>query len=186
MSHDPPAARKPKVVREEAGLGEPFTQLVSLTIAMLAMIATGVGGLESVEATGAVTAVSQAALDQDRATDAWGEYQADGLKGRLYGIAGQSAGVNARADAKIAETQAARQAEARMRALAAEAARDRRLAASGVRQRRRDRLTAAAAVLEIAIALCTVAIIARSRGVWKGCLGLAAVSTVLVGLAYLS
>ena len=46
-------------------------------------------------------------------------------------------------------------------------------------------LTGAATLLEIAIAICTVAIITRRRMFWMGSIGLGAVGLVLFGLAYL-
>ena len=107
----------------------------------------------------AITASSAAVLAQDRATDAWNEYQADSLKRHLYEIAGEE-GHDHKADIGQQRTE---QDAARKTAQAAEADRDRELAASAEHEERHHWLTGAATLVEIGIALSTVAIITRRR-----------------------
>src|SRR5580698_5014148 len=75
---------------------DPFISRVSLSIAILAVLAAVAGSLETVEGGKAITSSSEAVLAQDKATDAWNEYQADSLKRHMYDIA--AAGNAAQAD----------------------------------------------------------------------------------------
>src|ERR1700759_4076353 len=66
---------------------DPFISKVSITVAVLAVLAATAGSLETVEGGRAITESSEAVLAQDRATDAWNEYQADSLKRHMLEIA---------------------------------------------------------------------------------------------------
>jgi hypothetical protein len=164
---------------------DPFIGRVSITIAILAALAASVGALETVEAGGAITAASEAVLNQDKATDVWGEYEADSLKRHLYGIAADTGGAKAAQYAGTAKEQAAKQAELKKKAQEDERERDRLLAASRTHEHRHHWLTAAATMLEIGIAICTVAIVTRRRHFWLGSIGLGLLGVLLVGGAYL-
>src|SRR5580700_2990273 len=72
----------------------PFVSKVSITVAVLAVMAAAAGSLETVEGGRAITESSEAVLAQDKATDAWNEYQADSLKRHLYDIAADNGGVH--------------------------------------------------------------------------------------------
>jgi hypothetical protein len=165
---------------------DPFISRVSITIAVLAVLAATVGSLETIEAGGAITSSSEAVLAQDKATDAWDEYQADSLKKHIYGLAADAGGANAAKYAGTAKEQTGKQAEVKKTALEDEAERDKLLAASRQHEHRHHWLTAAATLLEIGIAICTVAIITRRRTFWLGSLGLGVVGLVLCGAAYLT
>ncbi|MDB5426680.1 MAG: hypothetical protein JWR43_655, partial [Phenylobacterium sp.] len=164
---------------------DPFISRESITIAVLAVLAASVGSLETVEAGGAITSASEAVLNQDKATDVWGEYQADSLKKHLYGIAADVGGPKAAQYQGTAKEQGAKQAELKKQAQEDEAERDKLLAASHVHERHHHWLTAAATLLEIGIALCTVAIVTRRRTFWLSSIGLGLLGLVLGGAAYL-
>jgi hypothetical protein len=161
-----------------------FISRVSITVAALAVLAASAGSLETVEASGAITSASEAVLVQDRATDAWNEYQADSLKKHLYGIAADAGGPRAVKYQTVAEAQTARQAEIHHKAQD-EAERDRLMAESRTHERRHHWLTIASTLLEIAIAICTVAIVTRKRAFWLGSLGLGAAGVAVVAATYL-
>src|ERR1700735_3338300 len=74
---------------------DPFIAKVSLTVAVLAVLAAAAGSLETVEGGRAITLSSEAVLSQDQATDSWNEYQADSLKRHMYDIAADNAGAHA-------------------------------------------------------------------------------------------
>src|ERR1700761_7532665 len=74
---------------------DPFISRVSITVAVLAVLAAAAGSLETVEGGRAITSSSAAVLAQDKATDAWNEYQADSLKRHMYEIAADGGGVHA-------------------------------------------------------------------------------------------
>ena len=60
------------------------------------------------------------------------------------------------------------------------------MADSRAHERRHHWLTAAATLLEIGIAICTVAIITRRKAFWLGSLGLGAAGVVLAAIAFLA
>ena len=188
MTHDPALEAHEHAEHAEHAAHEhdPFISRVSITIAILAVLAAGVGSLETVEAGGAIVASSEAVLNQDKATDIWGEYQADSLKKHLYGIAADAGGAKAAQYAGTAKEQSAKQAELKKQAQEDEAERDKLLATSRMHEHRHHWLTAAATLLEIGIAICTVAIITRRRQFWLGSILLAVVGVALFAAAYLT
>jgi hypothetical protein len=187
MTHDPAleAHEHAEHAEHAAHAHDPFISRVSITIAVLAVLAAGVGSLETIEAGGAITNASEAVLSQDKATDIWGEYQADSLKKHLYGIAADAGGPKAAQYQGTAKEQVAKQAELKKQAQEDEADRDKLLATSRIHEHRHHWLTAAATLLEIGIAICTVAIITRRRAFWLGSMGLGVLGLVLFGAAYL-
>ena len=188
MTHDPALEAHESRERAEDAAHErdPFIGRVSITVAVLAVLAATAGSLETVEAGGAITAASEAVLSQDKATDAWGEYQADSLKKHIYAIAAEAGGGKAASYAATSKGETDKQAAVRRRALDDEAERNRLMAESREHEHRHHWLTGAATMLEIGIAVCTVAIITRRRSFWLGSLLLAVVGFGLFGVAYLS
>ena len=92
-----------------AHANDPFISRVSITIAVLAVLAAAVGSLETLEAGAAIESSSEAVLEQNKASDIWGEYQADSLKKHLYGIAADAGGANAERYHKTSDEQQATQ-----------------------------------------------------------------------------
>lgn len=187
MTHDPALEAHEHAEHAEHAAHEhdPFISRVSITIAVLAVLAATVGSLETIEAGGAITASSEAVLSQDKATDQWGEYQADSLKKHLYGLAADAGGPKAAKYADTAKEQVTKQAEIKKQATEDETERDKLLAASRMHEHRHHWLTAAATLLEIGIAVCTVAIITRRKAFWLGSIGLGLGGLALFGAAYL-
>src|SRR4249920_2457592 len=89
MSHDPAleAHEHAEHAQHAAHAHDPFISRVSITVAILAVMAAGAGSLETVEGGRAITQSSEAVVAQDKATDSWNEYQADSLKRHMYEIA---------------------------------------------------------------------------------------------------
>src|SRR5947209_15216716 len=119
MTHDPAldAHEHAEHAEHAAHEHDPFISRVSITIAVLAVLAATVGSLETIEAGGAITASAEAVLSQDKATDVWGEYQADSLKKHIYGIAADGGGPNAAKYAGTAKEQGDKQGEVKKQAL---------------------------------------------------------------------
>ena len=188
MTHDPALEAHEHAEHAEHAAHEhdPFISRVSITVAVLAVLAASVGSLETIEAGGAITSSSEAVLAQDKATDTWNEYQADSLKKHIYGIAADAGGAKAQKYADTAKEQGDKQTEVKKKATEDESERDKLLAASRQHEHRHHWLTAAATLLEIGIAICTVAIITRKRTFWLGSLGLAVAGLVLFATAYLT
>lgn len=188
MTHDPAleAHEHAEHAEHAAHQSDPFISQVSITIAVLAVLAATVGSLETIEAGGAITSASEAVLAQDKATDLWDEYQADSLKKHIYGIAADQGGAKAGKYADTAKEEGGKQTEVKKQALEDEGERDKLLAASRQDEHRHHWLTAAATLLEIGIAICTVAIITHKRWFWWGSLGLGAGGLVLTAVAFLT
>jgi hypothetical protein len=165
---------------------DPFIARVSITVAVLAVMAATAGSLETVEGGRAITESSEAVLAQDKATDSWNEYQADSLKRHMYDIAIVSGGPRAQAYAQEIAKDRDAQKKARDKAEEAEKDRDLRLHESAVHERRHHWLTGAATMIEIGIALSTVAIITSRRSFWFSAMGLGATGAALFAVAYIA
>lgn len=188
MTHDPALEAHEHAEHAEHAAHErdPFINRVSITVAILAVLAASISSLETIEAGGAITSASEAVLSQDRATDLWNEYQADSLKKHIYGLAADAQGPKAQDYAKTAKEQVTKQAEIKKQAQEGETDRDKLMAASRLHEHRHHWLTAAATMVEIGIAICTVAIITRRRQFWLGSILLAVAGLGLFAAAYLT
>ncbi len=154
---------------------DPFVSRVAILVAVLAVLAAVSGNLEAIESEKTLVATSEATLEQDKATDAWGEYEADSLKRHLYTVAAEINPANAAHFRKTATEQNAKQAEIRRRATEAQAARTKLLDEAHRHEGRHHGLTGASTLFEIAIALSTVSRVTRRRAFWMvaGLLGVA-------------
>src|SRR5581483_3198315 len=186
LEHDPAleAHEHTEHAEHAAHAKDPFIARVSITVAVLAVLAAAAGSLETLEGGRAITASSEAVLAQDQATDAWNEYQADSLKRHIYGIAADAGGPKADSYRKTVADQRANQDKARAEAEKAQSERDRKSAESAAHESRHHWLTGAATLIEIGIALSTVAIITSRRAFWFSALGLGCVGAVLFAFAY--
>src|SRR5262249_20160010 len=95
MSHDPALEAHEHAEHAEHAAHEhdPCVSRGSITVAVLAVMAAAAGSLETVEAGRAIAFSSEAVLAQEKATDAWNEYQADSLKRHMYEIAAEEGGM---------------------------------------------------------------------------------------------
>jgi hypothetical protein len=188
MTHDPAleAHEHAEHAQHAAHLRDPFISRVSITVAILAVMAAAAGSLETVEGGRAITQSSEAVLAQDKATDSWNEYQADSLKRHMYEIASAAGGPKAEEYAREMGKDRKGQDRAREKALEAEEERNMRLRESALHERRHHWLTGAATLVEIGIALSTVAIITSRRSFWYAAMGLGAVGAVLFATTYLA
>ncbi len=188
MTHDPAldAHEHAEHAEHAAHARDPFIAKVSITVAVLAVMAATAGSLETVEGGRAITQSSEAVLAQDKATDSWNEYQADSLKRHMYEIASISGSPKAADYAREIEKDREGQGKAREKAEDAEKDRDARLRESAVHEQRHHWLTGAATLIEIGIALSTVAIITSRRTFWFSAMGLGTVGAALFAVAYIA
>ena len=170
----------------------PFVSLVSITIALLAVVAAVTGSLETIEDGSAIIDANKAVLAQDQATDQWDFYQAKSLKKHMYTIAAASGGASADKFAAIAKKEGDESEDIQKEAKKLEAERETLLAESRAHEARHHRLSLGATLLEIGIAIATIAIITRHRLTWalSGILGLAGAAVAVlaflpVGLPFL-
>jgi hypothetical protein len=150
---------------------EGWTRYVSLMVVVLA-VATAIGSLKS----GAFG--SRVMLNQAQASDTWALYQAKSIKQRIAEL--ESRGPDAALAAKAAQDVArygAEEREVEAKAKALEAARDE----AG---RHGPPLGFAIASLQISIALASVCLITKRRGLWaaSGLLGLVGIGYLIFGL----
>jgi hypothetical protein len=138
-----------------------------VTIAVLAVVAAGISSLETVEAGGALSKLSEAGLAQNRATDSWGYYQAERIKKAIYDAVAMQTPDKAPDANKLSTRYDAEskkiQEEARKLEQTVAAAEEE----SRVHEGRHHRLTLGATFLHVAIAISTIAIIARGQR-WPG------------------
>ena len=188
MSHDPALDAHEHTEHAEHAAHErnPFVSKVSITVAVLAVMAAAAGSLETVEGGRAITESSEAVLAQDKATDSWNEYQADSLKRHMYEIASVTGGSKAEAYAKEIAKDRGGQDKARGKAEESEKDRDLHLKARALHEERHHWLTGAATMVEIGIALSTVAIITARRTFWIAAMGLGSVGAALFAVAYMA
>ena len=186
MEHEPALEAHEHTEHAEHAAHErdPFISRVTITIAVLAVLAATAGSLETVESSSAITQSSEAVLAQNKAADAWNEYQADSLKRHMYEIAADNAGVKAQDYLRTAKEAASKQANVEKLATADERERDSLMRESATHETRHHWLTGAATLIEIGIALSTVAIITRRRSFWLAAMSMGAVGTVLLLAAY--
>ncbi len=187
MSHDPALEAHESAEHAEHAAHEanPFISRVSITVAVLAVMAAASGSLETVEGGRAITESGAAVLSQDKATDAWNEYQSDSLKRHMYDLAADNGGAHATDYTHDSNDQRIAQDKARKDAQDFEKERDGHTALSAQHEERHHWLTGAATLIEIGIALSTIAIITRRATFWVGAMGLGAVGALLFGYAYL-
>jgi hypothetical protein len=186
MSHDPAleAHEHAEHAEHAAHARDPFISRVSITVAVLAVMAAAAGSLETVEGGRAITESSEAVLAQDKATDSWNEYQADSLKRHMYEIAAVAQSGKAQEYQQEIGKDRDGQDKAREKAKEAEQERDVRLRDSARHEQRHHWLTGSATLIEIGIALSTVAIITARRTFWFSAMGLGLVGAVLFAFAY--
>jgi hypothetical protein len=167
--------------------GDPFIIRVSVTIAILAVVAAGISSLETVEAGSALSKLSEAGLAQNKATDTWGYYQAERIKKAIYDAvamqtpdkAADAGKQSTRYDTESKKLEGeARKLEEKVSAAEEE---------SRLHVERHHRLTLGATCLHVAIAISTIAIIAKGqRWPWFAAVLLGVAGVGVAGTAYLT
>ena len=162
----------------------PFVSRVSITIAFLAVIAAVAASLETYESASAIIEANKAVLSQDQATDQWNFFESKSLKKNIYSIAADAGGDRAADYAKKAKDEGDGQGAAQDKAKALEHDRDEALASSAIHESRHHHLGVAATLLEMAIAISTIAIITPKRWPWAASTILGLAGAVLAAIAY--
>jgi len=162
----------------------PFISQVSITIALLAVVAAVAGSLETYESASAIIEANKAVLSQDKATDQWNFYESKSLKKNMYLLAADANAPKATDYLKKAKDEGDGQLDAQDKAKDLEHERDEALAASAVHESRHHHLGVAATLLEMAIAISTIAIITHKRWPWVISAVLGVVGAVLAAISY--
>ena len=167
------------------GKGDPLTTGVSITIAVLAVATAIVGSVESMETSGAILESNKATLSQGHASDQWAFYQAKGIKKRLDEMTADAGGPRAVQAAEKARQEGQEQKTITLEARAFERERDQARASADFHEARHPVLTMAAALLQISIAISTIAIITRRVWPWIGALLGGALGLVFAASSFL-
>ena len=165
--------------------GNKLMTWVSMTIAILAVLSALVGSLETIASGGSLSQKNEAVLAQMRASDQWAFYQAKSLKKHVYTVGAGQGGPNADKYAAIAKADALDEAAIQAEAKKFETERDEKLKVSEIEEDRHHKLTVAATLLHMGIAISTLAIITGRRWPWLASLGLGVVGSVVAAIAYL-
>jgi uncharacterized membrane protein len=170
---------------EHAAHGDWLLSWVSMTIAVLAVLSAVVGSLETMAGGQALSQKNEAVLAQAKASDSWAFYQAKSLKKHIYGIAADQPGPKADKYRKTQSENAADEERIQDEAKALEKERDVHLKLADVAEVRDQRLTMAATLMHMGIAIATISIIAHRRWPWIASVVLALVGIGIAGWAYL-
>ncbi len=169
-----------------AHLDDFFLTKVSITIAILAVIAATVGSLETIETAAAIGDKNAAVLAQNKATDNWNFYQAKSIKKNMYDIAAANGGP-AEEDFKAqAQRNGADEKELFAKGEALERETDAKLRESEDHETRHHTLTVGVTFLHVSIAVATISIIMRGRRwPWYSSMALGMLGTALAAYAYI-
>ena len=165
--------------------GDQLITWVSMTIAVLAVLSALVGSLETIASGRALGEKNEAVLAQSQASDQWAFYQAKSLKKHIYGIAADQGGPKADKYRKTSADNAADEDKIQDEAKALEKERDAHLKLGETAEGRHHRLTVAATLLHMGIAISTIAIIAGRRWPWLASLVLGVAGSAIALWAYL-
>jgi hypothetical protein len=143
-----------------------FVSRVSILVAVLAVVTAATSSLENTETAGAITDSSRAVLAQDKATDQWNFYESKSLKKNIFDVAAAAGGPKAADYAKKSAHEAADEGAAQESAKEFEKKRDEAIESSEKHEHRHHKLAIAATLLEIGIAISTIAIITRKHWPW--------------------
>jgi hypothetical protein len=164
---------------------DPFIGMVSITIAVLAVVTAVVNSLENVETAATLTDSSKAVLHQNQASDQWAYYNSKSIKKHLYGLAADEGYPNADKYKKTAAKEGADSDEDMKKAHEFEHERDEANEQMEVHEQRHHRLSVGATLLEVGIAISTVAIITRRKTWWIASMTLGVAGAALAAGAYL-
>jgi hypothetical protein len=183
MSEIPPAHESLETAEHAvhaASEGGLRAAIVPLSIAVMAVAAGLLGGLESTASSNAIIARSDASIRRNEASDLWSQYQAESLKKHLYGIAAEQVGANSATFKAQADSFAAEEVTLQAQAKAKEQETELQIAVSENAMERHHQLTYATGIVQLAIALASISIVIRRRWLWYGSLACLAIG---IGMA---
>jgi len=185
------AAQKEKEKRES---WTKYTSMSIVFIAVLAAVATQLAGKYSGRT---LVSLNHATFAQAKASDAWGEYQANSIKRNLYetmrdSTAKSSAGGGADAGkqeeafkSKVAKYEQ-RQADAKKQADDLEKDRDKFITAAADSTSHGGNMGSIVSYFQISIALGSICLVAKKKWLWYVSMLLAAVATAKMAMVWMS
>lgn len=174
--------------RHAAESGDPMTLQVTLSIAVMAVIAAFIGALGETEASHTFVEKNDAVLSQARASDTWAAYQAESIKRHIYDV-GASLAAQPDAAARMkgeADKYAKEQPDTQNQAKQFEAEVTTFNEKAERHFARHHVLTIAESIVHVAVAGASIALLARRRPIWIASLALTAAGMVVAAAAYLT
>ncbi len=182
MSETPPAHEQLETAEHAAHAaseGGLRAAIIPLSIAVMAVVAGALGGLESTASSEAIIARSDASIRRNEASDLWSQYQAESLKKHLYAIAAAQPGGDSASFKSKSSAYAAEEGTLQAQAKAKEKDTADAVAESEKAMERHHRLTYATSIVQLAIALASISIVIRRRWLWYGSLACLAAAIVV-------
>jgi hypothetical protein len=168
--------------------GDPMVMNVTLSIAVMAVIAAFIGALGETEASHTFVEKNDAVLEQAKASDAWNEYQAESIKRHVYEM-GSTLATTPELAARlkgIADKYNGEQPGTQGQAKDHESAVTEHSEKADKHFGRHHVLTIAEGIEHTAIAGASIALLSHSRRFWLISLALTAAGIVVAGAAYLT
>jgi len=168
--------------------GDPLTLQVTLSIAIMAVIGATIGALGETEAAHTFVEKNEAVLAQNRASDAWTNYQADSIKKHIYDVGAGLAAASPEAATRMkseSDRFAKEQPDVQTTAKRFEAEVQSLSEAAGRHFESHHILTVAEGIVHAAIAGASIALLARRRWIWTASLALTAAGIATAVAAYL-
>ncbi|MGI3903803.1 MAG: DUF4337 domain-containing protein [Janthinobacterium lividum] len=165
--------------------GDPLLLKVSVTIAILAVVAATIGSLETIESGTALSKKSESVLMQNRATDQWSYFQAQSIKKNMYDLAKVSAPAQASAYEDKARSYETESEATKTKAEELEHESDALLEAGDHHEKRHHVLTVGVTMLHVGIAVATLSIIMKGvRWPWYASMILGLLGAAVAAAAY--
>ena len=175
-----------KLSREAAESGDPMTLQVTLSIAVMAVVAAFIGALGETEASHTFVEKNDAVLAQAKASDTWAEYQAESVKRHVYDV-GAATATRPEDTARLkgeADKYATEQPATQDKAKGLEAEVEAHSKKADAHFEREHVLTIAESIVHVAVAGASIALLARRQSFWLISLGLTVLGMAVAGAAY--
>ena len=168
--------------------GDPLMIQVTLSIAVMSVIAAFIGALGETEASHTFVEKNDAVLAQARASDTWAEYQSESVKRHIYTLGSTLTAQPEAAEKMKSEVDkyAKEQPETQKKAKGFEAEVEEHSALAERHFGRHHILTIAEGIVHVAIAGASIALLAHKRHYWLIALGLTGVGMAVAVAAYLT
>jgi hypothetical protein len=167
--------------------GDPLMIQVTLSIAVMSVIAAFIGALGETEASHTFVEKNDAVLAQAKASDTWAEYQSESVKRHIYTVGSTLTAQPEAADKMKSEVDkyAKEQPDTQAKAKAFEADVERHNGVAEHHFERHHILTIAEGIVHVAVAGASIALLAHKRHYWLIALGLTGIGMAVAVTAYI-
>ena len=164
--------------------GDQFLMTVSMSIAILAVVAATIGSFESIETAATISSKNEAVFFQNKETDQWNFFQAKSIKKNMYEIAAAGNPGKAEDYGREATRQESESRDIQKKATDLEHDKNEKLEEADKHEHRHHILTVGVTLVHIAIAITTIAIVIRRRWPWYSGIALGVLGVIASAYAY--